>query len=110
MSTMSLCISSYYLPPPAWINSDGIWSTPVALCFYNFSIASSTSIRLGSGMSGSAVYTLNINWDKTEYLSAEICENPKINGKKILTAQNLNMCAQGSRETDSLIYIFNDES
>ena len=32
------------------------------LCLSNFSIASSTSIRLGSGMSGSAVYTLLPLW------------------------------------------------
>ena len=47
----------FVLPPPAWINSDGIWSTPVALCFFNFSIASSTS-----GMSGSTVYTSLSLW------------------------------------------------
>ena len=62
MSTMSLFISSYNLPSPAWINLDGIWSTPVDLCLFNFSIASSTSVRLGSGMSGSAVYTSRPLW------------------------------------------------
>ena len=57
MSSMSLCISSYNLPPSAWIYSDVIWSIPGALCDFKFSMASSTSIGLGSGMSGSAVYT-----------------------------------------------------
>ena len=57
MSTMSLCISSYNLPPPAWINSDWIWWTPVAVCLFNFSIASYISLRLDSRISGSAVYT-----------------------------------------------------
>ena len=42
MSTMS---SLYNLLPPVCINADGIWSTPVALCFLNFYKASSISIK-----------------------------------------------------------------
>ena len=38
MSTISLGISSYNLPPPAWINSDGIWSNPVEYNNNNYNI------------------------------------------------------------------------
>jgi len=52
---MSLWISERNILPPAWIISAGMWSIPVDLYLFSFSIVISILKRLGSDIIGSAV-------------------------------------------------------